>query len=314
MMKDNYKQFTSITIVSQFIGVLVLIAFAFSSHFSHGQSSLSRETVVLTVSSILDSDLEECSGAVFFDENSLLVHNDGGNAPRLFRVGVNDGRIIQEAEVKGKDNKDWEDIAEGPDAWYIGDFGNNGNGKRTDLRVLKILKSEWEEDKKFGVKAKSIKFDYPEQDMEAKKSKPQSTNWDCESLIWFDGELHLFTKEWSSHKTKHYVLPTEPGEFYAKLLEEFDVQGMVTGASVTEKGRLVLLGYSSLGLGFLWSFEGDKGMWFNSDKRKYNLGSVNSIGQVEGVVMKSETIGYITSERWEHKKHKVSPTIYRFEL
>jgi hypothetical protein len=313
-MTSKSKLITSIAIVRQMIAVFGLFTAMFAPQFAQGQGDSDGKHLELSVSAILDNELEECSGIAPFDKKSILALNDGGNSSVLYRVDLNDGSIMQEAKLKGKENKDWEDIAEGPDAWYIGDFGNNANGKRSDLRILKVLKSDWEDDSKFEIKSKSIKFTYEGQEEDPKKSKPQTTNWDCEGLIWFEGELHLFTKEWSSHHTRHFVLPTEPGEYKARLIEEFDAQGMITAASVTKNGKLVLLGYSPFGFGFLWTFEGNNGIWFAGDKRKYNLGSVNKIGQVEALFMRSETVGYIGSERWIRKKHDVPPTIYRFEL
>lgn len=313
-MMSKSKLITSIANVRQMSAVIGLFTALIAPQFVCAQGDSDGKHLELSVTTILDKDLDECSGIVSFNKKSILALNDGGNSSVLYRVRLKDGEIVQEAKVKGKENKDWEDIAEGPDAWYIGDFGNNANGKRTDLRVLKVLKSDWEDESKFEIKAKSIKFTYEGQEEEPKKCKPQTTNWDCEGLIWFNGELHLFTKEWTSHHTRHFVLPTESGEYKAKLIEEFDAQGMITAASVTENGKLVLLGYSPFGFGFLWTFEGNNGTWFTSDKRKYNLGSVNKVGQVEALFMESETVGYIGSEHWIRKKHDVPPTIYRFEL
>lgn len=71
----------------------------------------------------------------------LWLHNDAGDAPRLFAVGLA-GNLLAEVGVPGAKAEDWEDIAVGPGAQpgqsylYIADIGDN-DGVRDRVRVYR---------------------------------------------------------------------------------------------------------------------------------------------------------------------------------
>jgi hypothetical protein len=54
----------------------------------------------------------------------LWTHNDSGDAPRLLAIGL-DGRLLADVALSGAQAFDWEDIAAGPRALYVGDIGDN---------------------------------------------------------------------------------------------------------------------------------------------------------------------------------------------
>ena len=64
----------------------------------------------------------------------LWTHNDSGDAPRLLAVGL-DGRLLADVAVTGAEAFDWEDIAAGPGALYVGDIGDNVAAARHDRRL-----------------------------------------------------------------------------------------------------------------------------------------------------------------------------------
>jgi Fe-S-cluster containining protein len=81
-----------------------------------------------------DPALRECSGLVASPAQPGVywAHNDSGNAPELFALD-REGRALGRWRVDAP-NRDWEDLAAGPDGLYIGDVGNNGR-TRTVVQV-----------------------------------------------------------------------------------------------------------------------------------------------------------------------------------
>ena len=48
---------------------------------------------------------------------------------------------MQQFNITGVENYDWEEISSDSLFIYVGDFGNNVNGNRTDLHILRIEKN-----------------------------------------------------------------------------------------------------------------------------------------------------------------------------
>ena len=65
--------------------------------------------------------------------NFLWSFNDGGGAATIYRIDTLTNTLLQTVNLSGATNMDWEDIAFDGTDFYIGDFGNNANGARTDL-------------------------------------------------------------------------------------------------------------------------------------------------------------------------------------
>jgi hypothetical protein len=197
--------------------------------------------------------------------------------------------------VKNATNVDWEDIAADNSFIYIGDFGNNANGNRTDLRIYKIAKKDVSVSD--SVDSKVINFSYSDQtDFSPKGSN--NTNFDCEALIAYGDSLYLFSKDWVDLKTRLYVLPKKPGTYKATKLAELDVQGLITGADVLATQRVIVLsGYNTFLSPFiylLYDFSGNR--FFDANKRKVSLNE--SFTQTEGITAKSTTQFYTTNERY----------------
>lgn len=88
----------------------------------------------------LPQAVNETSGLIYWN-GGLWTHNDSGNPPELYKLDTLSGQILQTIIISGVQNIDWEDIAQDETHIYIGDFGNNA-GNRTDLKVLKISKTD----------------------------------------------------------------------------------------------------------------------------------------------------------------------------
>ena len=85
----------------------------------------------------LPSIIDETSGLALVG-NNFLTHNDSGGSASLYEF--NDyGALVGEHPIIGAVNRDWEDLAEDENYFYIADIGNN-SGKRQDLTVYKTTK------------------------------------------------------------------------------------------------------------------------------------------------------------------------------
>ncbi len=256
--------------------------------------------------------LDETSGLAFI-ANKLWTHNDSGNSNTLFRVDSANGSVLQSVTVTNATNVDWEDIAAGPQYVYVGDFGNN-NGNRTDLKIYRIAISALTP-AATSVSADIINFSFSDQTSFV--SAPNNNDFDCESVIFYNDSLHLFSKNWVNKQCRHYVLPAVPGTWVAQVKESFNTASLITGACIQEGGVLALLGYDKSGLFpvSLWMmYDYHGGLFFNGNKRKFSLSTMLVNGQTEGIDFKNGAYGYISNERLQQNPFNIAPAIKSFDL
>jgi len=185
------------------------------------------------------------------------THNDSGDSARIFAI-TEYGKIIKPEWCKGTYegiaiidafNIDWEDIATNSEGTLIiGDFGNNWN-LRDDLCLYVIKEPNPYEDVKTSF-IKKIPFAYPEQRNYHSKKK---MDFDAEALFVKKGKYYILTKNRGNKKTRLYVLDERDDIAVTelRLVGTFNVNGLVTGADVSDDGkRLVVLTYNSV-----WLFE-----------------------------------------------------------
>ena len=256
-----------------------------------GSCEYNTTNYTLTQKAILSDVVLESSGLVFF-ENKLWTHNDGGNPDKIYEIDSLTGEVLKTVIIVNSNNKDWEDITQDETHLYIGDFGNN-KGNRTNLRVYKILKS----DLASGVaNPELIQFSYADQtDFTIANN---NNDYDCEAFFFYNDSLHLFSKNWINHKTKHYVIPSSSGTYVANIRETMDVQGLITGADISDDGVIALLGYNPSGATMMWlCFDYQGTDFFSGNKRKILLGSALVNSQVEGITFRENGYGYISAEK-----------------
>ncbi|MEM9362623.1 MAG: T9SS type A sorting domain-containing protein [Bacteroidota bacterium] len=186
----------------------------------------------------LPNQVSETSGLIYFD-GSLITHNDSGNAPELFEIDVQTGEVVRSVQIENAVNKDWEDLTQDDEFIYIGDFGNF-SGDRRDLVIYKIRKDDYLTQDK--VEAIPISFVY--EDQTSFNSSPNS-DWDAEAFFSSGDYLFVLTKEWQSQNTSIYRISKDASFTTAIKVEEYPVNGLVTGATYDDAlKQLVIVGYS----------------------------------------------------------------------
>lgn len=266
------------------------------------QFGFSQQTDFLKIKkfevAVFSDTLSENSGLTFFKEN-LLTINDSGNSSEVFTINKKNGTIINRIATNLK-NTDWEAITSDSIHIYIGDFGNN-LGNRKDLKVFQIPSDSI-------TNAKEIPYYYPEQ----KEFVPKNlkNNFDAEAMIYLNGKIHIFTKEWASKATSHYTIDPQISEIQAaEKLETFRTDFVVTDASYFNK-KLYLVGYTKNTEVFLSVFnETKKGFFFETKPRKFYLGSALSVGQIEGIAVNQTGI-YISGEKFVTPVGNSKPRLY----
>ena len=238
-------------------------------------------------------ELFEVSGlSINKEQNIFWMINDSGNKPILYGLDK-DGNIIKEITIRAK-NRDWEDLTvDKKGNIYIGDFGNNKN-ERKNLSILKINKDSLNTNQKF-ITPEIISFTYPEQTKFPPKNKKR--HFDCESLIFHNDSLYMFTKSRSSKnkgKTNLYQLPSEKGDYKAKFINTFntceDKGCWVTSADINDDGsKIALLTENSV---FIFS-DFNTTNFFKSNVKRY---SFNHSSQKESVCFKNDSTLYIADE------------------
>jgi len=251
------------------------------------------------VKATLSSELNEISGLVRAG-GYWWCHADSGNPAEFYQILPETGGLPQKVKLKNADNQDWEDIASDGSCLYIGDFGNNKDD-RQDLGIYRCPISTIGTDNTESVNDDEwafLPFHYLEQ-TDFSSQPADSVVYDCEAMVFFNGAPHLFTKNRKEGISTHYVVNTTDG--LAIPQETFNTQGLITGASVSPDGKVVmLLGYELSGVPkiFCWLlWDWHDGLFFNGNKRRIELGNVFTIGQAEAVGFGSNRSGYIANER-----------------
>ncbi len=260
---------------------------------------------------LLDSALAESSGLIEWN-GYLYTHNDNSDT-HIYQLNKPNGKIVKTIPLPGVKNVDWEEISQDENYIYIGDFGNNAKGNRTDLKIYKVDKSSL----LTTPVIETINFSYSNQtDFTAKPTN--KTDFDCEAMMVTSDVILLFTKQWVSNKTSIYKLPNTPGTHVANLITTIDVSGLITGATVKSDFHLIALcGYSKMLRPFIYLIYDYKDTDFDaSNKRKINFSP--NFHQVEGIATVDGLEYFLINEKFKRspffkkpqKLHKLSLARY----
>ncbi len=272
-------------------------------------SCLYEKTLVSPKYSVeLPQILEETSGLIWW-EDKWWTHNDSKDT-LLYGFTSENVQNLSSYVLKGLKNNDWEEIAQDDTHLYLGDFGNNAAGNRTDLCILKIDKSLL----KTGVTyVERIHFQYADQ-IDFSNQGPNNTDFDCEAMVVMEDSIYLFTKQWVSGKSNVYVLPNKEGNHVANAIEAFNVDGLVTGAAhLPGRQATVLCGYSTTLEPFvllLYDYNGRR--FFSGNKRKIDIQL--PFHQVEAIATQDGLLYNITNEMFSRFGITVKPGLHQLNL
>ncbi len=273
-----------------------------------GSCTYNTETILPTASVNLVNILAETSGLIKWN-NQLWTHNDSDDI-NLYALDTLNGSIKLTQPLTGTSNIDWEEISQDSGFVYVGDFGNNQNGNRTDLKILKISKASILSG---SPSIEIINFSYSNQ-FNYTPTGANNTDFDCEAFIVSSDSIFLFTKQWVSNKTSVYALSKVPGTHSAKLKSSYNVQGLITGAVYKEAENLIALSGYSIGLQpfiyLLYDFSNHN--YFGGNKRKIFLSL--PFHQVEGIATTEGLTYFLTNEKFFQQPISVVQKLHKVDL
>jgi hypothetical protein len=252
--------------------------------------------------------LAETSGLIKWN-NQLWTHNDSDDI-NLYALDTLNGSIKLTQPLPGTENTDWEEISQDSGFVYVGDFGNNQNGNRTDLKILKISKTSLLS----GVPSiEIINFSYSNQ-LNYTPTGANNTDFDCEAFIVSSDSIFLFTKQWVSNKTSVYALSKQPGTHIAKFKSTYNVQGLITAAVYKEAENLIALsGYSISLQPFIYLlYDFNDHNFFGGNKRKISLSL--PFHQVEGIATTEGLKYYLTNEKFFQQPISIAQKLHTVDL
>jgi hypothetical protein len=286
------------------------LAINYDSSATHNDGSCTYDLTEVSVSASWDLPgvMEETSGLIIWNDKIWTNNDDTDiNIYAFDTINIYDYDVYP---LNGTVNTDWEEISQDDDYVYIGDFGNNAGGNRTDLKILRVEKSSLSDNLPV---IDTIYFSYSLQ-TDFSSAGPNNTDFDCEALIVTSDSIYLFTKEWVSEMTSVYSLPKTPGTYTANYIETYNVEGLITGATFLDRERLVVLcGYTSSLQPFLFLlYDFQNSRFFSGNKRKL---SVNlPLHQVEGVATEDGLVYYISNEKFSYSIITTSQKLHKIDL
>jgi len=235
-------------------------------------SAQEPDAVVRKISTVTHQPITEMSGIVKSHryEGVYWVHNDSGDAPRIFPIDRSGSVIIPDCMHGGPCGEssdegratwpglailsaahiDWEDIARAGEYLVIADVGNNLNARR-DLGLYFVA----EPNPRSVTRARILKYvpvRYPEQE----NYPARLWHFDSESIFAADGKLYLLSK----HRQPGKVAQWEPGAVLYRLdtqhtdqenvltrIDSHDAVTLATGADLSPDGsKLAIVSYPAV--------------------------------------------------------------------
>ena len=250
------------------------------------------QSLVTTHLTNLETTISESSGLIMLG-NKLITHNDSGGDAYLYEIDTITGNIVRTVTIANAINHDWEEIAKDNQYIYIADIGNN-DGDRTDLKIYRVLISDYLNTTNDTVFADSICFSYSDQTNFT--PLPYFNNYDAEAFIATNNSLFIMTKNWLNQKSNLYRIPKLPGTYQLQLIDSLDTQGLITGATYNADNNLIVLcGYSMTNNFIIKISQFDQNNIFNCNYEIVNL-QTQDVLQIEAICPKDTIEYYLTSE------------------
>ncbi len=273
-----------------------------------GSCTYAASNISPTSSVDLPVEIIETSGLVWYD-GELFSHNDNSDTA-LYQLDTITGAIFQTIPLPNVSNMDWEEISQDATHLYIGDFGNNLNGNRTDLHILRIDKNSLLSGNPI---MDTIWFNYSTQ-LDFSPTGGNNTDYDCEAFIVGSDSIFLFTKEWNTNGTAIFAIPKNPGTHIAAYKDHLAVGGLITGATYFEqKNLIVLCGYSSFLQPFIYLlYDFNSNDFFGGNKRK--IGVSLPFHQIEGIASGDGEKYFVSNEAFSMSTINVTQQLHVFDL
>jgi hypothetical protein len=257
---------------------------------------------IITELFTLPENLEETSGVEITAKSDLIwTLEDSGNKPELYALDKS-GKIVHTLKIQDALNNDWEDLASDNEGnLYIGDFGNNDNG-RHDLAIYMINVHDLNKDS--APIFKRFSFFYPEQTGFPPKKREKF--YDAEAFFVYKNSFYVFTKNRSMEgsDSRLYRIPAIEGNHPATLVGTFQTcdsfrKCAITGADISNDGKKIAL-LSNQKVWLIEKFKNDA--FLNGKVREIDLGNQS---QLEGVCFKNNSKLYLVDERDKHTGGKL---------
>ena len=269
---------------------------------------INAQPISITELTVLNQQIKETSGLVYFN-GKLITINDSGNPPFLYEIDTITGDITRTVTIDNATNIDWESLAQDSLYIYIGDIGNN-SGDRTDLKIYRILKTEYLVND--FITADTISFSYNNQTDFT--SNYRNTEFDAEALSVYNDSLIIFMKDWVNNTTRTYILSKNPGTQIAFEQNTYNINGLITGSSYNiEQNTFMLCGYTESLAPFVVNIS-------NFDELDIFSGNIyivdltDSIGasQTEGICYLSNDKLFLSREEFIYQSIEIEPKLYSF--
>ena len=235
--------------------------------------------------------VKEASGILASRKNPgvLWVHNDSGDAPRLYAFNT-EGRLLGTCTITGAQARDWEDIAAGPGPepnqsyLYVGDIGDN-NARYPSVRIYRVPEPNVEPAKLLGqirsAPAETIELTYPDGPRDAETLLVDPVTRD----IYLVAKRELFCKVYRAAYPQSTTTPTTMTR--VALLP----WSMATGGDVSPDGRHVIVrGYFNASL---WTRPAGEPFWKAFTGPRVDLRLANE-PQGEAISFDAKGQGYFT--------------------
>ena len=294
----------------QMLGCTDPLASNFSSSATQNDGTCTYATASISASNAfsLPATVSETSGLIFWN-GKLWTHNDDGDI-QLYAMDTANTTALEIVPLTGTQNIDWEEISQDQNYIYVGDFGNNLNGNRTDLKILRIEKNSI----LTGVPIiDTLNFSYSNQ-QDFSQTGANNTDFDCEAFIVSADSIYLFTKQWLTNACGVFSLSKNPGTHIAQFKTTLNTDGLITGAHFNEADKVItLLGYSTVLQPFIYLLYDFSSMDFMSgNKRKISVSL--PFYQTEGITAVSPTRFFISNEYFSQSIITTPQQLHAFDL
>jgi len=267
---------------------------------------LNAQYVTISELTVLNQQIEETSGLIFFD-GKLVTINDSGNPPFLYEIDTINGEILRTVTIENATNIDWESLAQDSLYIYIGDIGNN-SGDRTDLKIYRINKSDYIIND--SVMADTISFTYNNQTDFT--SNYRDTEFDAEALTVYNDSLIIFMKDWVNNSTRTYVLPKMPGNYTAFERNAYNCNGLITGSDYNNTtNEFFLCGYTQYLAPFIVNLSDfTSNNVFSGTNTRINITDSIGASQVEGICYENNEF-FLSRENFTYQSTVIEQMLFK---